>query len=85
MKELITAGEKYGPAMKIETQEEADAYFEECVQHTMSLGKSRETAEEIERQNFGYYAGYCSTETQGRINRLFKTKHPILNFGGEII
>ena len=73
----ITYGEKYTPAMHITTQEEADAYFEACVQHTMLHGTSRKKAEEIERENLGYYAGYFDDETQQRINRLFYTKHPL--------
>jgi hypothetical protein len=81
----ITIGEKYRPAMKIEDQAEADAYFELCVQHTMTYGAAheeaesvpREEAESIERQNLGYYAGYYSCETGERVGRLFKTQHPI--------
>lgn len=73
----ITYGDKYGSAMKITEQVEADEYFEACVEHMMRFGKTREEAEEIERQNFGYYAGYYDAETQERINKLFKTTHPV--------
>jgi hypothetical protein len=69
----ITIGEKYGPAMEITDQAEADAYFERCVQHTMSYGKSRDEAEAIERINFGYYSGYYNVETMTRVNRLFQS------------
>ena len=58
MREGITINEKYGPAMKMTEQAEADAYFEECVQHCMSFGRTREEAEKIERGNLGYYGGY---------------------------
>lgn len=78
MKEGITIGEKYGPAMEIAEQAEADAYFEECVTHTMErFDKSREEAETVERANLGYYAGYYSDETRERVERLFRCAHPI--------
>jgi hypothetical protein len=78
MPERITIGVKYGPAMEITDQAEADAYFERCVQHTMQrFDKTREEAELIERSNLGYYAGYCSPETRERVERLFKCAHPI--------
>jgi hypothetical protein len=77
MNKNITIGDKYDPAMKIMTQEEADFYFEECVQHTMNhFGVSREKAEEIERINLGYYAGYYSQETRARVEKLFRCEHP---------
>jgi len=77
MKSHITIGEKYGPAMEMTDQAQADAYFEECVAHTMSFGSSREQAESIERQNLGYYAGYYSHETRERVERLFHCTHPV--------
>ena len=78
MDQQITMGEKYGPAMKITDQAEADAYFEECVQHQLGFGEStREEAEHIERSNLGYVAGYGDNETRARVERLFKCAHPI--------
>ena len=77
MPEGITIGDKYDPAMKITKQAGADAYFERCVQHTMSFGRSRGEAEIIERSNLGYYAGYGSDETRKRVERLFRCSHPI--------
>ncbi len=77
MKDTITIGEKYGPAMEITTQREADKYFEECVQHMMSHGHTREEAIDIEKGNLGYYAGYYDTETRKRVERLFCCAHPI--------
>ena len=77
MKHDITIGEKYGPAMKITDQAEADAYFEQCVQHNMAHGKDREAAEKIERNNLGYFAGYYDHETRERVERLFRCAHPI--------
>ncbi len=79
----MTIGEKYDPAMSITDQAEADAYFERCVEHTMRVGLkdkkplTREEAEDIERQNLGYYAGYCSNETREQVERLFRCKHPV--------
>jgi hypothetical protein len=69
----ITIGEKYGPAMEITEQADADAYFERCVQHTMSYGKTLDEAEAIERINLGYYSGYYNVETMARVNRLFQS------------
>ena len=73
----ITIGDKYGPAMEIDTQEEADRYFERCVQHTMSHGKNRADAGKIERQSLGYYAGYYDEDTRQRVERLFSCAHPV--------
>lgn len=77
MKGEITYAEKYDPAMQITDQAAADAYFEECVAHTMSFGKTREQAEAIERGNLGYWAGYFTHATRERVERLFKCAHPI--------
>ncbi len=72
-----TIGELYDPAMLITDQAEADAYFETLVQRNMSHGTSRDEAERIERNNLGYYAGYCSSETRARVEELFRCSHPI--------
>jgi hypothetical protein len=77
MKQDITIDEKYRKAIEITDKEEADGYFEECVQHTMRFGKSREEAEKIECQNIGYYAGYYGFEAMKRVNGLYGTVHPI--------
>lgn len=75
----LTIGEKYDPAMKITDPQEAAVYWEACVQHTMKYGNvSREEAESIERQNFGYYAGYYDTATRERVERLFNSPHPMI-------
>lgn len=78
MKAAMTLGEKYGPAMEITEQAEADAYFDECVMHSMdNFGKTRAEAEELERGNLGYYAGYYSSETRERVERLYACSHPV--------
>lgn len=73
----ITFGDKYYPAMKITDQAEAVEYFEACVEHCMSFGKTREEAESIEHQNLGYYAGYGDSDTRRRVERLFTCCHPV--------
>ena len=77
-KKYVTIGDKYHPAMKIVTQDDADEYFELCVRHSMKFGKSREEAERVERSNLGYFAGYYSSDVRQRVERLFKCAHPIL-------
>ncbi len=78
-----TFGETLGPAMEITDQAEADDYFEQLVVHYMErfsgtrLTMDRHEAEKVVRENLGYYPGYYSPETQARVNRLFKTTHPI--------
>lgn len=72
-----TFGDKYGPAMEMTNDQEATAYFEDCVSHTMKFDKTREEAESIERQNLGYWAGYYSTETRLRVEKLFACQHPV--------
>jgi hypothetical protein len=74
----ITYRDKYGPAMEITDQAEADKYFEELVRHNLSFGENtRELAENVERHNLGYYAGYYDSETRERVERLFKCEHPV--------
>lgn len=74
----VTLGQKYGPAMDIKDQAEADAYLKECVDHNVRLtGNSRPEAEAIEKQNLGYFAGYYDNETRERVERLFSCRHPV--------
>ncbi len=77
MKQKITIGDKYGPAMEITEQAEADTYLEECIQHAMTFGLHLDEAEDQERANLGYYAGYYDTGTRARVERLFRCKHPV--------
>jgi len=66
----VTIGEKYGPAMAITDQNDADEYFDVLVDHYLTnWGGTREHAESIERQNLGYYAGYGSNADRERIER----------------
>ena len=52
--------------------------FEVLVQDSMLHGKTREEAEKMERENLGYFAGYYNRDTMRRVNRLFKTRHPMI-------
>lgn len=72
-------GEKYGPAMQITDPTLAAEYFERLVEHAMRHGRTREQADEMERQNLAYYAGYYDAATRERVERLFRCQHP--NFG----
>lgn len=74
---VATIGEIYGPAMKIQDEAEAKAYFEDRVQRGMGHGKTREEAEAVERANLAYYAGYHDHETRVRVDRLFGCSHPV--------
>ena len=73
-----TLGEVYGPLMEITDQEEADVAFGELVAHAMELwGKPQEETERMMRSNLGYWAGYYSSETRERVERLYKCSHPV--------
>jgi hypothetical protein len=69
----------YNPPMKIESQEEADAYFERLVGVILEANPdvSRARAEGVVRDNLGYWAGYFDDATRERVERLFKCAHPV--------
>ena len=75
-----TYGELLGPAMEVQTPEEADEYMEYLIQYHLDEGhkETREDAHELALQNIGYYAGYYGNETMQRVWRLFKTTHPVM-------
>lgn len=76
--DVMTLGDCYHPAMKCQTQEEADAWFEALVERDIRVhGLSREKAEAQERSNIGYFSGYYDNETAQRVFRLFRCAHPI--------
>jgi hypothetical protein len=77
LKDNATIGELYGSAMAITDAREAATYFEALVERSMARGHSREEAEDIERANLGYYAGYGSAETRERVEGLFGCSHPV--------
>lgn len=77
---MSTIGERYGPAMDIIDQDAADIYFDQLVNHAMEKhGLDRDAAQEQERRNLGYYAGYYSADTRRRVERLFACSHPIFS------
>ena len=52
--------------------------FELCVEHNMRVSNnSYAKAEEIERSNLGYWAGYFDNKTRARVERLFECAHPV--------
>lgn len=79
MPDKITIQDKYGPAMEIKDQQLANEYLAVCVEHTMRQrnGLTLKEAMSIEKQNLGYFAGYYADETRERVERLFKTEHPV--------
>lgn len=71
---MKTLSDRYGPAMTITDQAAADTYFKKLVEES---GFSGPKAEEMERDNLGYFAGYYDNNTRERVERLFKCAHPI--------
>ncbi len=74
----ISPAQKYGPTLLITGADEARAYFELCVEHTLRTSDvDQETAERIERENIGYWGGYGTFEERERVERLFGAVHPV--------
>jgi len=81
-KEILTYEECLDPAMKITDQQDADQYFKEYISFIQKyLDKEPRTdemtAQQIAKENLGYYAGYYNLETRIRIETLFKCSHPV--------
>lgn len=81
-KEVLTYGECLHPAMKITDKEDAKQYFASYVDFIQKhLDKEPNenglTAEQIAKQNLGYFAGYYDNETRLRVEELFECSHPI--------
>lgn len=74
-----TLGERYGPAMEVTTQGEADRIFVSLVSSAMEANPNltAEAARQMERENLGYYAGYYGDEVRARVERLFACAHPV--------
>ena len=65
-------------AMEITDQAEADAWRERYVQFVITDRPcERPMAEDIVGQNLGYFSGYYGLDVQRRVEKLFRTKHPI--------
>jgi hypothetical protein len=76
--EHATYRETLGPAMELQTEEEAQQYLEDLTQYLMkATHKTYAAAKELCLHNLGYYAGYYSDETRERVERIFHTRHPI--------
>lgn len=75
--DVISIRDKYGPAMEITTKDEADIYWELCVEHSMRRGLTREKSEDVERKSLGYFAGYYDSATAARVLELFGAGHPV--------
>jgi hypothetical protein len=71
--------ERYGPAMEIRDKAQSEAYFELLVRTSMAANASlsRKDAEQMERDNLGYFAGYYDQATGDRVFELFGAEHPI--------
>ena len=80
----LTYQETLGPAMEVQTVEQAAALFEAlCIyldhrrQGRDPEPPSRESLATQVRSNLGYYAGYYSDEVQAKAERLYGAVHPI--------
>ena len=81
-KEILTYGDCLEPAMKITDKEDAEQYFESYVEYIQRFldknpREDNKTAEDIAKNNLGYFAGYYSNETRERVERLFLCEHPV--------
>lgn len=77
-KDDLTIGELYRPAMEITEQAEADLYLARLIEHRARVSAlSYAEAEQIERSNLGYFAGYFDLDTMQRVERLFGGIHPV--------
>lgn len=74
----ITIGEKYGPALHVRTQAEADAYFARLLDHARrAYGDSPEEAALNERNNLSYYAAYFSNDARRLVEQFYGAVHPV--------
>ena len=64
-------------AMEAQTVEEADAFVKKVLAENHIGTKDWAEKERILRSNIAYFAGYYDQETRERIERVFKTAHPI--------
>lgn len=74
---LSAAGDLYGPAMRVESKEEADAYLNKLVQMQVAEGVHPDIATKIIKANLGYYTGYLSHQERERVERLYDCAHPV--------
>lgn len=65
---------KYGPAMRVRTQQQADRYLQECIEHRLALspGLSAELAEAVERQQILYYLAHCDDVVRDQLAKFYE-------------
>jgi len=77
-KKDATTGDLYGPAMNIHTEEDATEYMAALTRWSvLHHGQDLKVAWDTHLKNIGYFAGYFDEKTQKRVEKVFKTKHPI--------
>lgn len=73
-----TYGEQFESALKCETLAEAEYWMErEVKRYVESYGQTPTEAMRVIKINLGYMAGYYSTATAEKIERMFNAPHPI--------
>jgi hypothetical protein len=79
-----TTGELLEPAMRITDQADAEAWFRlVCAEVAAESGIELEEVERSIRAQLGYFAGYYDHETRRRVERLFRTTHPVFGAAGD--
>jgi hypothetical protein len=71
-----------GVAMGITDPQDAEQYLKAYIADIQkALDKkpdpSGKTAEQIAKNNLGYFSGYCDEKTRARVEKLFMCSHPI--------
>ena len=77
-KRFLTTGERYDPAMKIRTVEQARAYVKALVtyyKNNVLNPPSDDDIESTEISNIKYYAGYYGDEVSIRISHIFSNMY----------
>lgn len=74
---VLSYGEALDPAMKVQSEEEARAYFNAYATYLRRFCPTDEEARSVARVNIGYWTGYMDTATAERVRRLFGFGHPI--------
>lgn len=70
----------YEAAMHLETEEQAEAWLDKISAEYLQnnpLAEPEATRTKF-RESAAYYAGYFGQDTRARVERIFKTAHPIL-------
>ena len=80
MNKLETNDDYLEQAMSIQTQQEADTFFNDYINFLLKSNPDIpvDAWKEYARQNIGYYAGYYDRATGHRMEKYFGAIHPIL-------